>query len=115
MTIIEEILTDAGVLHRQGRFPKPPAETYAVYFDDVEVDAADRVPLPVGLRLPRIYHHSGRVEVYEPTPDDKTEAAIEAEFDARGIPWSKEDRYWLQDVQRYQVLYNCNYTDKRRN
>ena len=113
--MIKEILTAAGVLHRQGRFTKPPAETYAVYFDDVDVDSADWVVPFTRAGLPRLYHHTIRVEVYEPTPDDDTEAAIEAELDARGIPWSKEDRYWLQDVQRYQVLYEFEITTKRRN
>lgn len=112
--MIKDILTAAGVPHRQSRFPKPPAETYAVYFDDVEVDAADPVTPATQAGLPRIYHHDVRVEIYEPKPDDTTEAAIEAELDARGLPWSKEDRYWLQDVQRYQVLYEFSYTSKRR-
>lgn len=109
--MIKEILTAAGVLHRQGRFLSPPAETYAVYFDDENGEGAD----PVGYsaaEAPQILHHSVRVEVYEPKPDDATEAAIEAEFKARGLSWSKEDRYWLQDVQRYQVLYETEYTEK---
>jgi hypothetical protein len=110
--MIKEILTAAGVTNKQGRFPKPPEVTYAVYFDDVEVEAADRVSPATRAGLPRIYHHTGRVEVYEPKPDDKTEHAIEAELDARGIPWSKEYRYWLQEVQRYQVLYEFYYTTK---
>lgn len=110
--MIDEILTAAGVKHRQARFPKPPAETYAVFFDDIDRDGADRVTPSTGGRLPGYYHHTVTIEVYEPTPDDKTESAIEAELDARGLPWSKEDRYWLQDVQRYQVLYEFEYTDK---
>ena len=113
--MIKEILTAAGVLHRQGRFPKPPDDTYAVYFDAVSVDSADSVPLSVGVGLPRIYTHDVSIEVYEPKPDDKTEAAIEAELDARGISWTKQDRYWLQDVQRYQVIYEYTITNKRRN
>ena len=103
--MIKDILTAAGVLHKQGRFPKPPADTYAVYFDDVEKAGADRVPLVAGKRLPGVRHHDVTVEVYEPKPDDKTEATIEAELDTRGLEWSKQDRYWLQDVQRYQVIY----------
>lgn len=106
--MIKELLTAAGVKHRQGRFMKPPAETYAVYFDNVERDGADVGTIGV-------YHHDISIEVYEPTPDDTTETAIEAELDARGLPWSKQDRYWLQDVQRYQVVYEFNYTSKRRN
>lgn len=110
--MIKEILTAAGVQHRRSRFPTPPADTYAVYFDDVSVDGADPVPTPYAGKAPRICQHDARVELYEPKPDDKTEAAIEAELDARGIPWSKEDRHWLQDVQRYQVLYDFSYTTK---
>lgn len=112
--MIKEILTAAGVLHRQGRFLSPPADTYAVYFDDIERDGADPVSRLTGARLPGIYHHSVRIELYEPTPDDNTELAIENELDTRGLSWSKEDRYWLQDVQRYQVLYSFDYTSKTR-
>lgn len=112
MEIIDGILTAAGVLHRRARFPTPPADTYAVYFDDISTDGADPVSPSASGGLPRIYHHSVRVEVYEPKPDDKTEAAIEAELDARGIEWTKEDRYWLQEVQRYQVLYEFSIINK---
>lgn len=110
--MLDEILTAAGVKHRQARFPQPPADTYAVYFDDVTTEGADRVSLPPGDRRPAIRHHSCRVELYEPKPDPASEKAIEAELDAWGLDWTKEDRYWLQDVQRYQVLYTFDYTDK---
>lgn len=110
--MIKDILTAAGVQHRQGRFLKPPADTYAVYFDDVSIDGADRVTPSPGKRLPRICHHDVTVEVYEPKPDDKTEAAIEAALAASGLTWDKQDRYWLQDVQRYQVIYDLSYTTK---
>lgn len=111
--MIKEVLTAAGVLHRRGRFPHPPADTYAVFFDDVSADGADPVSPDTPRGLPRIYRHDARIELYEPKPDDAREAAIEAELDARGIPWTKEDRYWLQDVQRYQVLYEFSYTTKK--
>lgn len=110
--MLKELLTAAGVKNRQGRFTDPPAESYAVYFDDVDRDGADPVTPDSSAGLPGVYHHTGRIELYEPRPDNKTEAAIEAELNARGLPWSKEDRYWLQDVQRYQVLYEFEYTSK---
>lgn len=112
--MINEILTAVGVEYRQGRFPSPPTETYAVYFDDVETEGADVLEGYDSAGWPRIYHHSVTVDVYEAQPDDAVEAAIEAELDARGIPWSKEDRYWLQEVQRYQVVYEFEYHTKRR-
>ena len=111
--MIDEILTAAGVLYQPSRFLRMPDETHAVYFDSITVDGADAVTASAG--LPRIYTHDVTVEVYEPKPDDKTEAAIEAELDARGISWTKQDRYWLQDVQRYQVIYEYTITNKRRN
>ena len=108
--MIDKILTDAGVEHARGRFIRMPTGTHAVYFDDIEVETADRqTDIPRGAR---VYHHDVTVEVYEPAPDDATEAAIEAELDARVIPWTKQDRYWLKDVQRYQVIYEFSYTSK---
>lgn len=107
--MIKDILTAAGVEHAQGRFLRTPEGTYAVYFDDLEVETADRVAVT---ELPRIYHHNVSVEVYEPAPDDAIEAAIEAELDARAIPWTKQDRFWLKDLKRYQVVYEFEYTSK---
>lgn len=104
--MVNKILTAAGVKYKRTRFMKPPAETYAVYMDDVETDGPDGINA--------IYTHDYTVEVYEPTPDDATEAAIEAALDAEGLAWDKQDRYWLQDVQRYQVIYTFTYIEKRR-
>lgn len=105
-----EILNAAGVQCRRGRFLRMPAGTYAVYFDDKTVEAADRVSAEG--KLPRIIRHDVTVEVYEPAPDDKTETAIEAELDARGLSWIKQDRYWVDDAQRYQVIYEYSYFEK---
>lgn len=109
--MIKEILTAAGLTHAQGRFVRKPGGTYAVYFDDITSETADRGAAEAP---PRIYHHDVTVEVYEPTPDDATEAAIEAELDARALPWTKQDRYWLKESQQYQVIYETNYTTKQR-
>lgn len=110
--MIKEVLTAAGIPHRQGRYLNPPAETYAVFFDDVVKDGPDRVTAAAGSKLPGIYSHSVTVELYEPKPDDDAEAAIEAALDAQGLTWTKQDRYWLQNVQRYQVIYETEYTIK---
>lgn len=110
----ETILTAAGVQHRQGRFPRPPGDHYAVYFDDVTVDAPDQVTPPTAAGLPRILHHAATIELYETKPAPELEANLEAEMDARAIAWTKQDRFWLQDVQRYQVIYEFTYTEKRR-
>ena len=100
----EEILTAAGVRHRQARFVRLPDETHAVWFDDITADGPDG--------FNRIYMHDVMVELYAQKPDPKAEAAIEAELDARGIHWEKQATYWLDDVQRYQTIYEFTYISK---
>ena len=109
--MINEILTAAGVEHAQGRFVRIPAGTYAVYFDDIEAETADRVAFT---KMPRIYHHNVTIELYAPTQDAAAENAIESELDARGLEWTKQDRYWLKDLQRYQTVYEFAYTSKNK-
>lgn len=104
--MVNTILKTAGVTYRQTRFQQPPRGTYAVYMDDVTTDGPD------GLNL--IKTHDITVELYEPTPDDATEEALEAAMDAAGVRWTKQDRLWLQDVQRYQTIYEFTYYTKRR-
>ena len=104
--MVDSILTAAGVTYRRSRFSKPPAGTYAVYTDDVDTDGPDG--------LPRILTHSITIELYEPHPDDDAEAAIEAAIAAAGLQWTKQDRFWLQTEQLYQVVYEFDYIEKRR-
>ena len=106
--MVDEILTRAGVKHRKNRFVKPPAVTYAVWMDDISADGADCVP-------PGIFTHDITIEVYEYTPDDGAEAAVEAELTAAGLHWTKQDRYWIEVEQLYQVIYEFSYVEKRRN
>lgn len=108
--MVNEILTTAGIEHAQGRFLRLPEGTCAVYFDDIEVTAADRVTAPA--ILPRIYTHNVSIELYEAAPDDPAVAALEAELNARGLEWTKQDRYWLKDLSRYQTVYEFSYTSK---
>lgn len=110
--MVKEILTASGVQHRRSHYFKPPAGTYAVYFDDVETDGADRVTAVTAAGLPRIYKHSASIELYAPALDPVAEAAIETQILARGLSFEKEDAYWLQDVQRFQTVYRISYTSK---
>lgn len=99
--MVNDILTAAGLNHKETRFVRLPEGTHAVWFDDVTTDGPDGYN--------RIYTHDVTVELYEPKPDPTAEAALEAELDARGLPWTKQARYWLDDVQRYQVVYEFTY------
>lgn len=102
--MIKEILNATGLPFRRSRFLQPPAGTYVIYMDDVDADGPDGIN--------RVYTHDITLEVYEPTPDDAAEAAIEAAIDAQGLRWTKQDRYWLQTEQRYQVIYEFTYIVK---
>lgn len=103
--MIAELLTEAGLTFRHIRFLKPPQGTYAVWQDDIVTDGADGEPSG-------IFEHNYTVELYEPTPDNAAEAAMESALAVRGIHYRKEDRYWLQDTQRYQVVYEFSTTAK---
>lgn len=105
----DQILTAAGIPHKPARFPDAPkGETYAIYFDDVEVEGPDYL----GPGVPRIERHNPTVELYEPFQDDAAEARLEAQLTARGIPWTKQARYWLDDLRRYQTIYEFSYIIK---
>lgn len=112
--MIYEMLKAAGILYpERGRFLRLPEETFADVFDDIDADGADPVPGLAGVG--RIYAHNVRIEVYETLPDETKKAALEAEMDARGLPWSKTDTVWLDNPQRYMTVYEFTHYDKRRN
>ena len=105
--MVEKILTAAGIRERGSRFTKPPAGTYAVWFDDIDTDGPDGMP-------PCIFTHDVRIELYEPKKDAAAVAALEAELSAAGLKWTKQDRYWITSEQMYQTIYEFTYIEKRR-
>lgn len=105
--MVDTILNAAGLPFRQARYANPPEGTYAVYFDEVTADGPDGHN--------RIFTHDVTVELYESRQDAAAEAAIEAAIDAQGLHWAKQSRYWLNAVNRYQVIYEFSYIEKRRN
>ena len=105
--MVTKILKQAGVNFRQSRYIATTLpDTYAVYFDDREASGADGINC--------LITHNITVEVYESKPDDATEAAIEAALDAYGLEWTSQARSWIQEEQRYQVIYEFTYIEKRR-
>lgn len=103
--MIEEILSASSIPGSESRFPDPPPVTYAVWFDDVSTDGPDGIN--------RIFTHNGTIELYEPAKDDAAETTLEAELNARKLRWTKQARYWLSSVQRYQVIYEFSYIVKQ--
>ena len=104
--MIEEILAAAEINHRRARFAKPPPGIYAVYTDDISAGGADDCTC--------IYTHHATIELYESVPDDDAETSIEEQLNVRGIQWDKQDRYWIQQEQVYQVVYEFDFVVKRR-
>ena len=105
--MVTEILRRAGVPFRQSRYTaRPLPDTYAVYFDDREAGGADGINC--------LITHNITIEVYESKPDQVMEAAIEEALDAFGLEWTSQARYWIQEEQRYQVIYEFTYIEKRR-
>lgn len=106
--MVSEILAAAGVKERGSRFVKPPAGTYAVWFDDIDTDGPDDMP-------PCIFKHNCTIELYEPKKDEAAVTALEEALTAHGLKWTKQDRFWLITEQMYQTVYEFSYTEKRRN
>ena len=108
--MLKTLLQSAAIPARSARYPDPPAETYAVYFDEETVDGPD-IP---DAESPLVIWHDCMVELYEPIQDDAKETAFEAALRAHGLLWTKRERHWLKDVQRYQTIYEFTYYEKRR-
>lgn len=110
--MVNKYLQDAGFVldetYRHARLPATPAgKSYAVYFDDITPLGPDHCPSLVR-------RHDVTVEMYLLSLGSEQEAAFEAVLDAAGVEWEKQDGYWLQKEQRYQVTYDFFYIEKRR-
>ena len=104
--MVKNILTAAGIQGRRGRFTGQKPASYVVWLDDVTTDGPDGLPM--------VYQHDITLELYEDKPDDAAETSLEAAIAAAGLQYTKQDRYWLQSEQQYQVVYEFTYYEKRR-
>ena len=106
--MINTIMQAAGIPNRRTRYPGPRPTAYAVYHDSVATDGPDGINA--------IYTHDYTVELYTHDPEeaDAAEARMEDALNAAGIVWSNQDRYWLQQEQRYQTIYEFTHIEKRR-
>lgn len=106
--MVKTILTEAGFVEdetfKETQFINPPNTTYAVFMDSFTRRGAD------GLNL--IKDHEYTIELYSEWPDPEAEARIESILDKYGIEFHKDDRYWIQAEQLYQVVYTFNFIEK---
>lgn len=103
--MVNLILQATGIPYKETRFLKPPTATsYAIYNDALERRGGDNINL--------ICNHNISIELYQYTPDPESEKAIEDQFDIFGIEYTKDPRYWIQEEQLYQVIYNFSYIVK---
>lgn len=106
--MVRQVLTSAGFeegnTFKETRFLKPPKTSYAIYLDAFTRRGAD------GLNL--IKEHDYTIELYSYTPDPEAERNIENCLDHYGLEYSKDDRYWIQEEQLYQVVYTFRFIEK---
>jgi hypothetical protein len=106
--MVRKILTEAGFVEgetfEETQFINPPDTTYAVFMDSFTRRGAD------GLNL--LKEHECTIELYSDFPDPEVEARIEAILDKYAIEYEKDDRYWIQAEQLYQVVYTFNFVEK---
>lgn len=107
--MVHKILTSAGfVLHetyRETRFLSPPNTTYVIYNDNLNVRGADNLNLMI--------EHAVEIELYEYAPDPDAEKRIENQLDANGIEYVKQSRYYINEEQLYQIIYEFEYIEKK--
>lgn len=108
--MVKQILTSAGFVEgktfKETRFIKPPKSTYAIYLDSYTGRGADGANL--------LKEHNYTIELYSDTPDPEAEKRIEDTLDSFGLEYEKGDRYWIQEEQIYQVIYDFSYIEKVR-
>ena len=106
--MVKEILTLAGFVEgktfKESRFLKAPNTTYAIYLDSFTRRGADSLNL--------IKEHTYTIELYSYTPDPEAEERLETVLDQLGIEFNKDDRYWIQEEQLYQVIYTFDFIEK---
>ena len=106
--MVKQVLTAAGFVEgrtfKETRFLKPPKTTYAVFMDSYERRGADSLNL--------LKEHDYTIELYSYTPDPEAEKRIENSLDSLALDFVKDKRYWIQEEQLYQVIYNFRYIEK---
>lgn len=106
--MVKNILSHAGFVEnetfKECRFVNPPPSTFVTYLDSILARGGDYINL--------IKEHRYTVELYSPRPDREAEKRIENALNNYGLEYEKQDRYWIQEEQLYQVIYDFDYIEK---
>ena len=102
--MVNKILKATGIPYKETRFLTPPKSTYAIYNDTKNRRGGDNINL--------ITQHDVSIELYSYKKDPEAEKKIESLLDANGLEYDKQARFWLQEEQLYQVVYDFSYTQK---
>lgn len=107
--MVREILTESGFVEgetfAETQFVSPPRNTsYAVFNDSFTRRGGDGINL--------IKDHTYTIELYSEWPDPEAETRIESVFDARGVEFDKDERFWIQAEQLYQTIYTFRHIEK---
>lgn len=102
--MVKEILDVTGLPYKESRFLTPPKTTYAVYHDAINRRGGDNINL--------ISQHDVTIELYSHKVDPVAETKLESTLDALGIEYDKQPRYWIQEEQLFQTVYDFTYYQK---
>lgn len=104
--MVDEMLEEIGIAHKEIKFNKPPKETYAVWMEDIEAYGADDVNL--------YWKHFPTIELYAYSESESisSERKIEQYFNERGVAFKKQARFFIQEEQLYQTVYDFEYLSK---
>lgn len=102
--MVVKILTELGIPFKKTLFRKAPKTTYAVYHEPFTRRGGDNI------NLIKAFEYS--IELYSYAPDPQTEKDLEDLFDKYGIEYEKQECFWIESEQLYQVIYDFEYITK---
>lgn len=102
--MIHNILKNTGIPYKETRFNKAPSTTYLIFTDSVVRQGADNRNL--------LYYHHVFIELYSSSIDFESEKKLENQLDTYAIQYNKSERVWLDNEQKYQIIYDFNYLEK---
>lgn len=102
--MVNKILDATEIPYSETLFFKPPKTTYAIFNDTINRRGGDDINL--------LSRHDVSIELYEYEKDPEAEKKIEDQLDAHGLEYDKQARFWIQEEQLFQVVYDFTYTQK---